>query len=604
MKKKNLLVLTFVAGSLSANLLAQTAGQIPPAPGDSSSPAADPAPLAAPPATDTDVPAIPPAPPAPEDIPAPIDPAVAVDPAIPPAPGDTPGDVATFTGASTGGALDFQGDEIATVLRLLARQAGVNLYVSEQVVGTLTMRIEGKSPLEAIRFIVRAKGLILDEDGRDFFVKTAAEKAAEPMEPGSFTFSYATAAGGADLFRQKIGPNVQVDARTNTIFYMAPISRMQEVQEFLTKIDQPTKQVMIEARLVEVNANPKQSYGINWAGVLGSSGGAKVFKYGASPIPENGTYEFDVNEDGSVQLLDFLRGGESQPRAGFGFRPDELDRHGGLLPNDLNDSVRFLDSAAGQFAILSVPQMSLSLRLLNEDSDAEFLAHPRIVTADNQEATIKITRNQPVPQLNFNEQTATAVFGGFEDKEFGNTLTVRPTINKDNFVTLRVRPQISNKVADAVFNFAGAQVTSPIIDTRQLESNVLIRSGDTLAIGGLLQDETTKGSTKVPVLGDIPVLGYLFQEKLNSRSKRNLLVFVTPTIIELGGMTGLEDQVNGLRDSSGEEYADPNGWRNNAKGAIRLVPTAKDQNASAYPKPGAPMAPKKVSFKGAPAPRE
>jgi hypothetical protein len=69
-------------------------------------------------------------------------------------------------------------------------------------------------------------------------------------------------------------------------------------------------------------------------------------------------------------------------------------------------------------------------------------------------------------------------------------------------------------------------------------------------------------------------------------------------------MTGLEDQVNGLRDSSGEEYADPNGWRNNAKGAIRLVPTAKDQNASAYPKPGAPMAPKKVSFKGAPAPRE
>ena len=77
--------------------------------------------------------------------------------------------------------------------------------------------------------------------------------------------------------------------------------------------------------------------------------------------------------------------------------------------------------------------MSVTLRALNEDSDAEFLANPRIVTADNQKATIEITRNQPVPQLNFNEQTATAVFGGFEDKTFGNKLVVTPLINKDRF---------------------------------------------------------------------------------------------------------------------------------------------------------------------------
>ena len=88
------------------------------------------------------------------------------------------------------------------------------------------------------------------------------------------------------------------------------------------------------------------------------------------------------------------------------------------------------------------------MRLLNEDSDAEFLANPRVVTADNQQAKIEITRNQPVPQLNFNEQTATAVFGGFQDKKFGNTLIVRPSVNKDNFITLAVKPEISNKVGD------------------------------------------------------------------------------------------------------------------------------------------------------------
>jgi general secretion pathway protein D len=246
--------------------------------------------------------------------------------------------------------------------------------------------------------------------------------------------------------------------------------------------------------------------------------------------------------------------------------------------------------ALGQFAILTVPQMSVTLRMLNEDSDSEFLANPRIVTADNMQAKIEITRNQPVPQLNFNEQTATAVFGGFQDKKFGNTLLVRPSINKDNFITLSVKPEISNKVGDATFTFAGATVASPVIDTRSLDSNVLIRSGDTLAIGGLLQDEQTKARSKVPIMGDIPVLGYLFQEKLNARTKRNLLVFVTPTIIDQHYGTGLEDQVSGVHHS-GEEFADPNGWRNNAKGAIRLAPTSQRQIAADYPKPGAPPPP-------------
>src|SRR5204862_1428511 len=136
------------------------------------------------------------------------------------------------------------------------------------------------------------------------------------------------------------------------------------------------------------------------------------------------------------------------------------------------------NALAGQFAILSVPQLSVTLRMLNEDSDAEFLANPRVVTANNQEAEIKITTLRPIPQLNFNEQTAQAVFSGFADKEFGNTLTVTPSINKDNFISLLVKPEISNKVGDATFVFGGAVVTSPVIDKRELNSNVLIKSGD------------------------------------------------------------------------------------------------------------------------------
>src|SRR5207244_5656203 len=102
----------------------------------------------------------------------------------------------------------------------------------------------------------------------------------------------------------------------------------------------------------------------------------------------------------------------------------------------------------------------------------------------------------------------------------GNTLIVKPSINKDSFITLAVKPEISNKVGDATFIFAGATVASPVIDTRSLDSNVLIKSGDTLAIGGLLQDEVTKSRTKVPIMGDVPLLGYLFQNRANTRTKR------------------------------------------------------------------------------------
>ncbi|MDP9291178.1 MAG: hypothetical protein M3O82_02305 [Verrucomicrobiota bacterium] len=528
-----------------------------------------------------------PAPALPEQ-PAPIEPPVQQAAPLPPstAPTTVTGSTTTTTTVpATGGAAqteqvtsstlstngsavkEFQGDDIGQVLRLLARQAKINVVLSEKVVGTVTMRLENVTPIEAIKVIVSAKGLIIDNVHDVYYVKTLEEKAKEPTESAFYTFSYATADKVAPLLAAQLQGGVapQVDIRTNTIFYRETNSNLPNIKLFLQTIDKPTQQVMIEARLVEVTANPKQSYGINWGGVVGSSSTPQTFRFaGSSPGSVDAAGNFTPPQ------------GQFDPTSGT-LRGRDFFKSGGLG--------NLFQSIGGQFAILSVPQMSLTMRMLNEDADAEFLANPRVVTANNQKATIKITRNQPVPQLNFNEQTATAVFGGFQDKEFGNTLVVTPSINKDDFITMGVQPEISNKVGDSTFTFAGATVASPIIDKRSLDSNVLIKSGDTLAIGGLLQDEVTKTRTKVPVLGDIPMLGYVFQERSNIRTKRNLLVFVTPTLIKQGYGTGLEDQVSGL-NYSGDEYADPNGWRNNARGAVRLKPTSNRQNVADYPKPG------------------
>ncbi len=466
------------------------------------------------------------------------------------------------------GVREFQGDDVGQVLRLLARQAKVNLVVSEAVKGTVTMRLEDVTALQAISIIVKAKGLFMDKIDNVYYIKTPAERTAEPTESDSYQFSYARAKDIAPLIASQLASKQppQFDERTNTIFFRETRSNIDNVRKILTQIDKPTRQVMIEARLVEVSADPVQAYGINWAGTFGSASAPKQFTYGA-PIADSSP-----------------KPGENPPTSGFGL--------GNANSSNILGSLGHL--ALGQFAILTVPQFSAALTALNEDSDAEFLANPRVVTADNQQAKIEIIRNQPVPQLNFNEQTATAVFGGFQDKTFGNKLVVRPSINKDNFITLSVKPEISNKVADFHFIFNGADVFSPIIDTRTLDSNVLIKSGDTLAIGGLLSDQVTKGRSKVPILGDIPFLGYAFQNHDNERHKRNLLVFVTPTILDQRYGTGLEDQVSGVHHT-GEEYADPDGWRNNARGAVRLVPTSNRQLAADYAKPGVPPAPEEAT---------
>ncbi len=515
-------------------------------------------------------------------VPAPIDPPIVRQQAVPPAvPLDAPAVSSLQPTAQGSSPIEFQGEEIGLVLRSLARQAGVTMIVSDKVAqpgNTVTARIEKTTPLQAIQIIVESKGLILDEKNGVFTVKTLEERAKEPTVSGSYTLSYGQAKDIVPLLASQLQSGVvpQFDQRTNTLFFRESKSNMEGVMTFLRSIDRPTKQVMIEARLVEVTANPRQSYGINWAGVVGGAAVPQVFRYGGAGLGEPPSYVID--NTGRVSTT------PGKPATAV------VDEASGRLKGrdlffDGRTTGNFLGAISGQFAILSVPQMSATLRLLNEDSDAEFLANPRVVTANNQKAEIKIIRQQPVPQLNFNEQTAQAVFSGFQDKEFGNTLEVTPSINQEEFISLSVKPEISNKVGDQTFSFGGSVVTSPIIDKRSLNSNVLIRSGNTLAIGGLLQDETIKNRTKVPILGDIPILGYAFQERLNGRSKRNLLVFVTPTILRQAQGTGLEDQVSGLLNS-GEEYADPNGWRNNARGAYRAVPTSQRQLSADIPKPG------------------
>src|SRR5438874_11263928 len=260
---------------------------------------------------------------------------------VPPVPADT------VTESGGVGVREFQGDDVGQVLRLLARQAKINMVVSDQLPkdSTVTMRLEDVTALQAIAIIVKAKGLFMDKIDNVYYVKTEAERAKEPTESDNYQFSYSRAKDVAALLASQLASKdpPQVDDRTNTIFFRETRSNIDNMRKLLVTIDKPTKQVMIEARLVEVTANPKQSYGINWGGVVGSSSNPQTVTYG-------GWNRTQAQPGQNIPTNGLALG--NQPNSNF------LGSFGSLATAIPQST----------FAILSVPQFSATLRFLNEDA--------------------------------------------------------------------------------------------------------------------------------------------------------------------------------------------------------------------------------------------
>ncbi|MCK4248320.1 MAG: type II and III secretion system protein, partial [Candidatus Omnitrophica bacterium] len=150
----------------------------------------------------------------------------------------------------------------------------------------------------------------------------------------------------------------------------------------------------------------------------------------------------------------------------------------------------------------------------------------RIVTMDNQEAEIIVAKIYPFPTYSINEDTGSLTISGYEKVHIGVTLTVTPTINQQDYITMKINPKVSEIVVGET-TYEG----QPLILTREARTQVIVKDGHTIAIGGLIKEKTVDTVVKVPILGDIPILGYLFKHKANVLETTDLLIFITPRII-------------------------------------------------------------------------
>jgi type II secretory pathway component GspD/PulD (secretin) len=288
-------------------------------------------------------------------------------------------------------------------------------------------------------------------------------------------------------------------------------------------LDTPTKQVLIEARFLETFTNPKSLKGIDWTDTLQAQRftmGNGLLSGGSSQTTTEGPTTVN-RPDGTPVTVNRSTTTRTETRnTTLDSTVVSLASSGGFTPN-----IAFLN-AQGVNAVLS---------FLNSESDSRVVATPRAVTLDNQETRLEVTTAVPI----FNSTDSLSAGGSTtsqraEYTNVGTILIVTPRITGTN-VAMKVRPEISRILPDhpSSRKVVGGKVNeADVFSTSRIETHVMVPSGNTLVMGGLISDSTQKAFTKVPFLGDIPGIGYAFRKESKAREKANLVIFLTPTIIE------------------------------------------------------------------------
>ena len=428
--------------------------------------------------------------------------------------------------------LNFQDIETRAVLQLLAETSGKNIVVSDTVQGNVTLRLRNVPWDQALDIVMTTKGLDMRQNGNVIMVAPAEEIAAREtadleaqlaiaeLEPVYSEFLQVNYAKAGDLSDLIVGTDagsmlsergsIAVDDRTNTLLVQDTAERLQDIRRMVRTLDIPIKQVLIESRIVVVSDNFSRDLGV---------------RLGVTAFSENNNDLFVTSGTGTGtdtmigSALDNL----ADPANGTVY-PIEVP----TLNNRYNVNVP-IGEAAGRFSLAVLASdylVDLELTALEAEGRGEIVSTPRVITANQKEA--RIEQGVEIPYQQSASSGATTV----QFKKAVLSLTVTPQITPDNNIIMDLKVHKDN-VGD-IISTGGLGGTVPSIDTRAVETQVLVADGQTVVLGGIYETERRETVNKVPFLGDIPFVGVLFRNKQRVDNKAELLIFVTPRILEEG----------------------------------------------------------------------
>lgn len=460
--------------------------------------------------------------------------------------------------------IEFQDLPLTSAIENLARQAKLNYILDPDLPygqptapgqpavpqPNISVRWEKITAEQALSALLTTYKLQLVEDPKTH-VSRIAKKSPDALEPLVTRIIQLKYTGVTNL----IGPvqstltdkrsKVVGDQRTSQLVIVSTEKELAAVDELVTRLDLPTRQVLIEARLMEINSNPSSLKGIDWSGTLqaqsfnfgngGPQQATTVFQAPGNPVSTTTTYPggrtvtTTSSPDYSTTTTTGGAGGGTGGTGGGASGGTAGTLLGGAVPNML--SVNTLAGLSPAIGFLNADGVHAVLSFLNSDADTQVISTPRAVTLDNETADLSVTRAVPI----FKNTAGTQGSQGGSEVQYtnvGTILKVTPRISANDFIWLKVVPEVSSVFRTVSRTVNGQTSQADEYDIRKIETQVMIPSGNTLVMGGLMSERTRNAYTKVPILGDVPLLGRAFSSEAKSRDKQNLLIFITPTVVK------------------------------------------------------------------------
>jgi type IV pilus assembly protein PilQ len=419
--------------------------------------------------------------------------------------------------------VDFKDTPIEDVIQTLAEQANLDIIKNPQVVGNVTARLNNVPLGEALDNILAAHGYgyIASENIIRIAPAEQINQRAEKYVNKIYTITYADVTEVEKALKKFISQNGSLSSSpgTGNLIVNDTESKIKAIDIFIDQIDRKTPQIMVEARIYDITSTDRLDLGIEW-----QAGRDTTWALSAAGVQKGIT---DVGFDPLSAKDPFATGKFS------GTTTKTKTTTGALRLGWINSHI----------------DIDMLIRAQKEDINAKLLANPRILVLDNQPAEIKIVSKVPYQKLN-QGGGATNSFGTTEFIDVGVTLNVIPHVARDGLVRLQLKPKFSVQTGEVTLTTEGVSYPQPIVDEREATTTLLVKDNQTVVLGGLRKKNVTQQTNKIPMLGDIPVLGELFKFKGKEDITSELVVFITPRIVDTPGLSADESEKYKVTDFS------------------------------------------------------
>lgn len=427
--------------------------------------------------------------------------------------------------------VEFDEADIHSVLRILAMKGNVNIVASPEVTGRVTMQLRDVPWADAFETIVRTYGYSYEKEGNIYQILTpeslqARRAEAEVLDRQVFQLEYAELGQVSGALRSVLSRQAAVEPipGTNQIVITDTAGNMEIIRRLMKEIDAKLPQVHIETKIVRTTLGKGEKMGIDWNATAGLRGASRPTTFPFAPHSDDNRFSkflqrFDTLPIGQTARLTTVSqtqgGGESEAQT-----EDFPNAHG--FPYAQPEDFRF--------GTIDFNQFSAVFNLLAARSSTKIVSNPRIVVMNHQSARIQVGEEIGIPMLERNETTGSFEVSGFEPRNTGIVLNVTPHISQASEVLLRVRPEVTKFIGFETIT--DTNLTSPRFETVVAETTVLVHSGDTLVIGGLISEEDLDRKTRVPYLSSIPVAGWLFKQTNPQNVRTETIFFITVVLAD------------------------------------------------------------------------